>query len=368
MYHDTFKPKVFDDVAIYPLYKDKEGCIGTIEGDSFIKVRTGAAADTLTILKMMNGERSVSDLQEVFTNSEISIDVQALLIKLSEAGLLENSDIKKKTEISRLVKPVFSIKFSNKLKLFNVFSYFPEMCFVVALVLMGYNVYQGYVTGFSWLDLVTADISVSRSLYYYFGMILFMFLHEFSHLCIMRRYGLPHLEFSMGLHFFIFPVFFVRGKGMYTLSKSKRIKILLAGVVLNFLLMAAFLTVYLQTGITILLDLSFFNLQSVLINLMPFAFRDGYYVLANILNKVNLRDKYLVTIARFPRLNLFMRYDWVEKIYTVLAICSMFSFCLYQARNVLNFLNINLAYVPFAFILTFGISITTIKVRYKAMA
>lgn len=366
-YLKTYKPKVYDDIQIYPLYKNKEGCIGTIQGDSFIKVKNGTAHDILALLKLMNGDRDINDLNKIIIDLGVKIDIETLIDKCIEAGLLENANKKKKTEIARLVKTIFTIKFNKKQKLFDFFKYLPELCLCSFSIIFVYCIFLVKNNGFSWKELVTADIKISNMLVYYLGMIAFMFVHEFFHLCEMRRYKLLDLEFSIGLHFYIFPVFYVKGKGMYTLSKWERIHILLAGVVANFCLMVIFLWIYFLTEYHIYIELSFFNLQSILINLMPFALRDGYYIMANLLNKVNLREKYLVSIAEFPKNKLFIQYDLTEKIYVIAAFVSLVLFCFYQARNVLVFLRINTKYTLIVFVVILSISIISIKLKYKVV-
>jgi len=340
---DNFKPKAYEDIAVYPAHSEGEDWIGSTTANCFIGVKPEATHITLTLLQLMDGSRCVLELKELASK----IDMDAIVIKFIRAGLIENSssleyETCKNQNPTSTGYSLFTIKAFDRLNILHVARYLPEVALVINALLLPIVICLAIELDFEVSSLFFPRVLPSRLIIYCLSCGVFLVVHEFFHLCAMRRHNLNGLELTFSLRFYISPTFLARGKGMYMLAKKSRIMIWLSGVIAHLFLLLAFLLAHLLTHSPLFLMLSFINFQLILINLIPIASSDGYFVLSSLLNKVNLHRKYTTAIAYFPRRNIINRFSKREILYVLLATVYVILFLFYQSVHILSMLRINM--------------------------
>jgi len=154
--------------------------------------------------------------------------------------------------------------------------------------------------------------------------IILVFFHELGHYLACVKYFKPQFGF---MFVSIFPTIYVNTNLSWTLSKSIRIFINLSGafydlIVNTILIFMVILFPNLEYFITPLLMLQYSRLLIVLNPLLP---GDGYWILSDILNKVNLKQKSLRELLSF-KFNFMSAFGLIS---FVMMIVPMIFFCIY---------------------------------------
>lgn len=124
--------------------------------------------------------------------------------------------------------------------------------------------------------------------------------HEFGHIVVARKFKISVPEYGIMLYLFL-PLFYTRICGTSLIKKkSNRVFILLAGVAMNaFLFGLSQITYLFVEGIVKILVAEFAigNFALIFINLLLFIKLDGYFILCELFDELQLREKSLSEIV-----------------------------------------------------------------------
>lgn len=115
-------------------------------------------------------------------------------------------------------------------------------------------------------------------------------LHELGHVSASSRYGVKVTNIGAGVYFG-FPVLYSDLNEIWRLNSKSRIVISLAGIYLQLLInIPLFGLLYFANGFTkdVLIILVYTNVTSAIVNMIPFAKLDGYWVISDLASRPNL--------------------------------------------------------------------------------
>jgi Zn-dependent protease len=126
------------------------------------------------------------------------------------------------------------------------------------------------------------------------GLLLSTLLHEIGHYVIYRKYGGQTSEMGLALVFGILPFVYVSTNSLYLWeSKSKRIFVILAGILVDILLticcISAFVILKSSPVAFLIAFFGYFIFIRIIFNLIPFIpATDGYFLLTELVNQPSL--------------------------------------------------------------------------------
>lgn len=126
------------------------------------------------------------------------------------------------------------------------------------------------------------------------GVLISTFLHEFGHYLLYKRYGGETSEMGFALVLGLLPFIYVSTNSLYLWDKkSNRIRVTLAGILVDILLLFTILDLFLvlqnQEIVYIFLFFFYFIAVRIIFNLMPFIpATDGYFLLTDLISNPSL--------------------------------------------------------------------------------
>ena len=176
--------------------------------------------------------------------------------------------------------------------------------------------------------------TVRGRLYYYLLSYLLMFpmfiLHEMSHVTMASKYGLVENQFCIALYLGFIPMYYIRMRGIYTVSTGKRIAIMLAGPLVNIFVGIVFYMTFKYSGNGIMLSLAQSNIRIGMVNIVPLSLTDGYYLLCSILGQINLRKKYYLFMGSLFCRRKIIKLKSTEMIYMIISLAFTYFFIMYE--------------------------------------
>jgi len=309
--NDT-KPKALEDVSYWPyIVKNSRQSfsVGSKSVDRYLRVDGENLDVIMCAIGHMDGEHELEWIEDyILREKKIRIDVKGLCEKLASIGLIHDMEAQEAIGEMRIMGVDFiNFKFphvpvwmAHKIKmLWNIVFYGSFLIF--ALTLLGvalkwdnfkFLLNQTYVYKGSYVVGIVITTALS---------LLFMIFHELAHWATSIRFGLQPSEFHASLYAGVFPMWYVKIKGMYTVPIKYRIAITSAGMYANALIMTAALSVALwlhqPVHVSQLLSkIIFANFYSIIYTLFPLKLTDGYFIISWITGISNMRLRMLKII------------------------------------------------------------------------
>ena len=172
--------------------------------------------------------------------------------------------------------------------------FIPKIFWASFLLLVGCNFYQLFELQSPLNEFNSCYTSFSASLLTYILLIIIILFHEIGHASSAMAFGKkPH---HIGFGFYsVFPVFYAEVTTIWTLSKSKRLIINLAGIYFQALIgtvLIVMVKIIDQNHFPFLYELLFnlvvCNVLLIFVNLIPFFKFDGYWCYSDYFNLPNL--------------------------------------------------------------------------------
>jgi len=172
--------------------------------------------------------------------------------------------------------------------------------------------------------------------------------HELGHSAACIRFGASPGSIGIGFYYFR-PVFYADVSDVWRLRRSERIIVDLAGIYMQLLFCTVFVCIFIISKDRFFLNMSFLISTTLLFHLNPFFRYDGYWVLTDILNITNLREKSVAVTKSF--LDKIFRSDrtWKPTKMNVFLVCYLFlsvSFLFYFVLIVLVYKRDSVVYFP----------------------
>jgi putative peptide zinc metalloprotease protein len=131
-----------------------------------------------------------------------------------------------------------------------------------------------------------------------------MVIHEIGHGITTKHFGREVRAAGIGWYWFS-PIAFVDTTDMWTAGRWPRIAVSLAGPYANFILagIASYIAWFSTSSVvsSALWQFALVSYISVLLNLHPLLEFDGYYILSDLLDRPNLRQRAIEWFGRFIR-------------------------------------------------------------------
>lgn len=289
-------PKSYEDIESYRLFdkEDRVFVIGSKSNDRYIIVKEEEVNDYLSILKDINGENTIRDLSCKWCKDEN--EVHNIIKLFYEKGLIKGDNNNHgNSEVNKLSVKLCSIsleKINNIPKwLVNMLVYTIILTIIISLsisvILLLYRgkwiLYEGgYLKGIIWSMIIMLPSFI---------------FHEICHALVALKYNLKPHCINIALYLGVFPLFYVKIKGLYTVTRVERIKVLLAGFMGNLFILALALVGYLVTNSILFIPICLAQINIILVNCNPFNLSDGYFISTQILKCINLRSRFFYLIA-----------------------------------------------------------------------
>lgn len=332
-------PLISQDIEISHMFPDKDiYCIGSREKDRYIYIPSAQANAVFEVLKYMDGTNSIQSIQmKMESKGKYKIDVEKVYQIAFSSGLIERvekSDKRKaKDELELLMVNLkdFSLK-----RIYPIFNYMAKYRLIIVFVMILVDSFAIFLLmindlNFPW-DSVLSDI---RAFFYLFIISsVSLLIHEFSHAYIGFCYGIKPKSFSVAIFAFSSLLFYIRLPGIYFLPKAKRIYTWSAGLFSNFFLVSFFLIIYIFSSGQLRLFSAIgiiTNSMTIITNILPFYYSDGYYILSTLLETPNLRKKSLLQINKLFKsgINRETKIYWLYMIITVIVTATAIIFQIY---------------------------------------
>lgn len=282
------------------------------ENDSGFIVRNTRTKQTFTIGKIeyqiiqnLDGSKKIGELYQLFDNFFTASQFERYLLLLSSKNLLEQSEqTKNRFDVLKILLPITkNFHFLKKGRVSQILSHIIlSGIFILGITLF---ILRGYLE-----EIVTHTMSANyfrwdTIILYLFEIFIIGILHESSHAILMINSGGSVFEMGIGLNHFN-PVFYVDITGIkHIKDKYKRLQIWFAGISSQMIFL----------GIGLLLEYQFgfgnyaiflwntINIGMIFLNLTFLIKLDGYYILCELLDEHNLREKSLSYVFELFRSN-----------------------------------------------------------------
>ncbi len=141
-------------------------------------------------------------------------------------------------------------------------------------------------------------------------------IHELAHAAVATRYGCATHRLGIGI-FFIIPVFYADVSEIWRLTRRRRFAINVAGIAAQLGIGSALVAGALAYPDSVTLkSLIWANLASILLNLIPFAKLDGYWLLADAIDVPNLQARAFAALR-----HLFSRHGNIQARSQIFIVC-----------------------------------------------
>lgn len=319
------------------LFKRCDGnlyCIGTIESDHYISVPEYNAPLIFHALSLMNGYRSIAELQaRMDRDFERRVDVVKLVDICRREGLLTGCKSIKEPmdEFHTMLTELASFSLTGAQQIFEVvanalpFLIFGMLCIDATAV---YFVGTGHV-GIPWSEYMANPLIFPVA---WAIQVLSILLHEFSHAVVAKRHGLRPKVVTLCVFYYFGLAMYVSTPGIYFKAPRDRLAIWCAGIFSNAFLSAIFIFIqYTCRGIWYLIGTigMIVNLGIIASNMLPVLYSDGYYVLSTLLKIPNLRKYSIWNLKNISRRSC-SRVWAVRLIYGLVVVCVLGAFVLMQ--------------------------------------
>lgn len=304
-------PVLADDVKISLLYKyrkkDDIYVISSARNDAYFFFRAEFLPVVQKVLDLFDGKNDIQQIQQIISMQFPNMDSKEFVHKIANSNLIQNQAKKSVSEASEMHRTSLNIvEYSIKnLKnipesVYRLLFWLEWGLFFLSWILMlwmlisqkisveNYTEYlnsTSYTTGLFWATL--------------FGM-LFMILHEFSHIICGLYVGVLPQKIGFSLYLNFIPKYYIKSSGIYLIGRWKRIIFHFSGPASNFIFFSFFSCLGYRFNCAFFFYLAFANLQVIILNLQPFSLTDGFFIMASILKSVNLRIRSL-DLLRFHK-------------------------------------------------------------------
>jgi multidrug resistance efflux pump len=266
------------------------------------------------IFLMLDGKTSLLEIkqkiEELFPDAEVSLeDIQSFIVQLQEKGLLEGSEKRLTQTRKRTLAQenifffrVFSINFDPVAEKFlSFFSLLFEKPFVfIALAFIAWSFIFSFSLSFPWVTLsLLLSAFFAGKLAFFFELVLAGttsgFFHELGHAMACKKFGGNVREAGLLFYFFL-PAFYADVSSASAFrNKTHKIIVGLAGVYLQLFVSALAMLLWyflvpqspLYNFLVLLIGAGGFF---AILNFIPLIKLDGYYILCDWLEVLNLRE------------------------------------------------------------------------------
>lgn len=293
-------PHVVDGIGAHRLFERKSGTdtwiLGSTDLDRYITLPGTVLEPIRHAVLLLDGTRTATEVRDQLREEHAwDLDVESLLVRLRQAGLVRGIDGRVPsmlTDIERVSIPVFRISLGELGQWIE--RHVPALAAIWFVCLGGIALF-----GTLALCLLPSPAPVIGRVevqWVVLGAVASLLFHELSHGLAALREGLRPTQLTGGLYFGYIPMLYLRIPGIYTVSRSARARIWVAGCVFNASVVFAGLAatrLLLPDGemASWWTTMIAWNLTLLFVNLLPFLPTDGYFLLCTLFKEHNVRGQ-----------------------------------------------------------------------------
>lgn len=298
------KYQIIEDEDIYG--RRKGYILENIEREKYINIPESKICFVENIIQLMDGKHNIEQINyEIERKFGRRVDLEGIYRCFVIHGFIENDETNMCTdELGLLSKEILCIKFKTTPMWICRLSYIIKglakviyfLLFLFSIVTMGAYCKCNIV---SLVNIIKSNIDIKENLMLTAIIVsISMILHEISHVIVALSHQRGIKKISFNLYAGCIPMIYVRFKRMNSLSAKKRLSVVMAGIITNFMLGLTLISIGLLGGSRVSITSTFItcgciNLYSVVINLLPFSLTDGYFLLSILLGDYSIRTTIL---------------------------------------------------------------------------
>ena len=242
----------------------------------------------LTVLKNNNLEfsKSLKYLNTSFFNDSLSSNELKNYLNGLQKKIITEKESSKLSKIIVLGDPSKFIWYNFLTKLFSFNSNKTFVC-IVAIFIINTAILV-YVK-----NSTPVLLNFTRGFYnlvYFLGLLFLLLWHELGHIVAAKKYKLIIKEIGIGVYS-IFPVLYVDLNNIWSLPKEKRVIINLGGIYFQSIFGLVLILFFRIWNYELFLDLFLLNFSILIINLIPILKFDGYWLVSDSFEILNLSRK-----------------------------------------------------------------------------
>lgn len=288
----SFVPSLTDDIS-FVKFNDSKYTV-CIENGQSIKLNIGLA--TKILLDKIDGRRNVEELTHLLnddlgTKFDVNDTLKVFKTQLIGYGIFHDDNGRKIKGMDNYLKLRFIILPANWVKVMA-----SQLTFLFEKYMFWWSLLLGtlYVTGVYFSKLSPVELYNSADanfLYISFAIVgLSILLHELGHAAACVKYGAKPGAIGFGF-FLIMPSFYADVTDSWRLTRHQRLIVDLGGVYMQLWCCIILCIIFQVTGDIMYLNVSTAIAVLLLINVNPFLRFDGYWIVSDITNIPNLREK-----------------------------------------------------------------------------
>ena len=275
--------------------------LGSKSVNSYIKMNENTYKYASDIVEYLKKRRSLEEVEKEIAEKYPGkkINVEAFVERLRSVGLIKGSEKRIDDEMGALGVTMFNKQFKKGwgadnalLHLFyKFFSIFPIWAIPLFAIITFVSFYSGkglrteHIPSTSALHMALETIIMT---------IVCFIIHEAGHAIAAVNNKVNIKEFSLGLYLGIIPMFYFRYSDLKIAAPKTKLKVVLAGIYVNFIAVISAYFLSLQPWVPVLVadsayHFAMLNGLMIVSNFMPTRLSDGYYIMSLLINKYDIR-------------------------------------------------------------------------------
>jgi Zn-dependent protease len=336
--------KLLDDVGVWLFFERgdrKTYIVGSITADRYLTVPAAKLPAIRAFMERLDGSRTLDQVhEELVRENGLKVDVEALHRKFDCAGLLSDGSGPRRGDIESMSATLLRLPIGRLLEFLQRLS-----PLVPLLAGAGLAVIAAALVTFA-LDPASRNVmakaagdqSLWKTARLAFAIMpLSAFFHELSHCLVAARWGIKKATLRVHLYLGVMPIIALKLAGLYTLPPKGRTAVWSAGVFANLTIAAGALLGlrFIWPGSAVLEVVVAVNWLMAILNILPLAPTDGYFLLATWTNDQNVRTRAWEWLRR-PFRPGRQRPSWFVLAYLVSTVWLLLSTVWYHARRVFS--------------------------------
>lgn len=330
---NTYIPRLNEHLSVIPF--DSKSYLICIDGEQPTKFKISAISKML--IDQIDGKRNIDEIATSFNHeSGASLPMDTILKIFNDNllgyGVLQDDTVEKVKVKDNYLKLRF-ILFPNKLvrKMVKpILGLFTPAVFKAVFVACAVFISFFYIRDIR-LGEFYKGITPSFAAWFVLLNVISIIFHELGHAGACERFGANSGPIGFGFYLFT-PVFYADVSDAWRLKRGERLIVDLAGIYMQVIFCAVFVSIYLINGNAFFLHIAFLISTTVIVNINPFLRYDGYWALCDLINVPNLRENSMKLMKQFFRWVIRKTNTWkssVQNVFLVLYALSSSIFIVY---------------------------------------
>lgn len=287
-----FVPVLADEISFVRFSNDKF----TICFDSENDTKLNISSVTKRLLDKVDGQRNLEELTaalnyDLGTKFKTEDILTVFKRQLVGYGIFSEDDSRKVKGKDNYLKMRFVILRASLVTILagKLTFLFEKRFFFTSLIVGVLYTSLSFIIDLQ-LNMISSLVSMNFLYLFFILLALSILFHELGHAAACLKFGAKAGAIGFGFYL-IFPAFYADVTDTWRLKRHQRIIVDLAGIYMQLLFSVALCIAFHVTGELSYLNLAFAIASMLIININPFLRYDGYWILSDLTNIPNLKDR-----------------------------------------------------------------------------